>query len=88
MSWKSCGNCVRNRTNRMVGEYLACGETHKYWCNHLSHEKAFWEPIHCRLCGGPLSEIREHKIKVGDEEVIRHYRHCYSCHMEFYKEEE
>ena len=80
MNWKSCDNCGRKPT---------CGETGKYWCNHhFSHEKVFWKPFHCPLCGGSLSEIREHRTKAGDEEVIRHYRHCYSCHMEFYEEEE
>ena len=78
MSWKTCGNCVRNRINRMVGEYLACGETHKYWCNHLSQEMAFWEQIPCPLCGGILSEIREHNGKK--------YRHCYACHFEYEEE--
>lgn len=79
MSWKTCDNCGRKPT---------CDETSKYWCNHLPHEKAFWQPFHCPLCGGSLSEIREHRTKVGDEEKIRYYRHCYSCNMEFYEQEE
>ena len=37
-----------------------------------------WEPIRCR-CGGALSEIREHNGK--------RYRHCYSCHSEFYEDD-
>ena len=74
-SWKTCDNCWRSQT---------CGETSKYWCNNLPHEKAFWQPIYCKLCGGPLSETREHKPK--DEEETRRYRHCYACHMEFYEE--
>lgn len=36
-----------------------------------------WEPIRCR-CGGALSTTREHNG--------RRYRHCYSCHSEFYEE--
>ena len=37
-----------------------------------------WEPIPCKRCGGALSEIREHNGK--------RYRHCYSCHMEFFED--
>ena len=37
-----------------------------------------WKPMRCR-CGGTLSEIREHNGK--------RYRHCYSCHFEFFEEE-
>lgn len=65
MSYKSCGNCLLKVT---------CGETGKYWCNNLPHEKAFWQPIPCPLCGGTLSEIRTDRAK--------RWRHCYSCHME------
>ena len=36
-----------------------------------------WTPIPCR-CGGRLSEIRLHDGKA--------YRHCYSCHFDFYFE--
>lgn len=36
-----------------------------------------WKPILCR-CGGTLSTTRYHNG--------RPYRHCYSCHMEFYEE--
>jgi len=36
-----------------------------------------WEPIRCR-CGGALSTTRVHNG--------RRYRHCYSCHFEFYEE--
>lgn len=67
MSWKTCGNCSVKYCPWDVKEEP---------CN-------VWEPIHCPLCGGSMSEIREHKIKVGDEEKIRYYRHCYSCHFEF-----
>ena len=38
----------------------------------------YWKPIPCKYCGGPLSEIREHNG--------RKYRHCYSCHSEFFEE--
>lgn len=74
MSWKSCGNCK---------EFLMCPVQTKSalaWCT-------YWKPIPCPFCGGILSEVREHKTKVGSEDVIRHYRHCFSCHMEFYEEE-
>ena len=37
-----------------------------------------WEPIRCR-CGGTLSTTRVHNG--------RRYRHCYSCHSEFFEEE-
>jgi len=36
-----------------------------------------WKPIRCR-CGGALSTTREYKG--------RKYRHCYSCHAEFFEE--
>lgn len=70
MSWKSCGNCGRKPT---------CGENSRYWCNNLPHEKEFWQPLHCPICGGTLSEIREHNGKK--------YRHCYACHFEFEENE-
>lgn len=38
-----------------------------------------WEPMRCR-CGGALSTTRVHNG--------RKYRHCYSCHFEFFEEEE
>lgn len=75
-NWQSCGNCRRN---------TKC----PYWvfCEDKRSYMIAWEPIPCPLCGGSLSEVKEHKTKVGDEEVIRHYRHCFSCHMEFYEDE-
>lgn len=36
-----------------------------------------WKPLRCR-CGGALSTTRYHNGKP--------YRHCYSCHMEFYED--
>lgn len=36
-----------------------------------------WKPFRCR-CGGALSITRYHNG--------RPYRHCYSCHMEFYED--
>lgn len=39
----------------------------------------YWKSIPCKSCGGALSEIREHNG--------RKYRHCYSCHAEFFVEE-
>ena len=65
MSWKTCDNCA---------------DKIKYKCRGL-HDCEYcyygWKPIPCKLCGGPLSEIREHNG--------RKYRHCYACHMEFYE---
>ena len=63
--YKSCGNCRRKKT---------CGMLSSYWCNNSPHEKEFWCPIPCPLCGGTLSEIRT--------DGKRKWRHCYSCHME------
>ena len=40
----------------------------------------YYEPLRCR-CGGALSTTRYDKDG-------RPYRHCYSCHMEFYEDEE
>lgn len=46
----------------------------------MSDEPCFaWERIECPNCGGALSELRFHRGKS--------YRHCYSCHFEYYKEE-
>lgn len=73
MSWKTCGNCNRSGTA---------------YCDLCHRTTVLWRAIYCEKCGGVLSEVREHKIKTGNEEVIRHYRHCFSCHMEFYEEEE
>ena len=39
-----------------------------------------WKKLPCPRCGGALSTTREHNG--------RKYRHCYSCHKEFYLEEE
>lgn len=64
-NWKTCGNCM---------EFLMCPIQTKSalaWCT-------YWKPIPCPLCGGPLSEIREHNGKK--------YRHCYSCHFEYEEE--
>lgn len=63
-SWKSCGNCMRN---------TKC----PYWvfCEDKRSYMIAWEPIPCLLCGGILSEVREHNGKK--------YRHCFSCHFEF-----
>lgn len=38
-----------------------------------------WHPLRCR-CGGALSEIRY-------DTKNKPYRHCYSCHFDFYIEE-
>lgn len=47
-------------------------------CNACGVYGVFFEP-RCR-CGGRLSTIRMHNR--------RKYRHCYSCHFDFYLEEE
>lgn len=39
-----------------------------------------WEPSPCPRCGGALSATREHNG--------RKYRHCFSCHGEFFTEDE
>lgn len=62
MSWKSCCNCSVKYCPWDVKEKP---------CN-------IWEPIPCPLCGGILSEIREHNGKK--------YRHCYACHFEYEEE--
>ena len=67
-SWKTCDNCgVFPLTN-----YCTI-KTNTVICD-------YWKPILCERCGGPLSEVREHKG--------RKYRHCYSCHGEFFLEAE
>ena len=52
-----------------------CARNHCH-CENLR----LWTPIPCPVCGGVLSTIREHKGKK--------YRHCYSCHGEFFLEAE
>lgn len=59
-----------------------CGDTR---CRNFMEEHGLlygpicgeWQPIRCR-CGGALSTTRVHNG--------RRYRHCYSCHFEFYEE--
>ena len=51
-----------------------------------------WKPIPCPRCGGPLSELRKYRYGGGPiGELARYhgqwYRHCYSCHAEFFVEE-
>lgn len=62
-NWKSCGNCS------IVYD--------PYYCD-MCLEWNEWKPILCPLCGGILSEIREHNGKK--------YRHCYACHFEYEEE--
>lgn len=66
-NWQSCGNCRRN---------TKC----PYWvfCEDKRSYMIAWEPIPCPLCGGILSEVREHN---GMK-----YRHCYACHFEYEEE--
>lgn len=63
MSWKTCDNCINLYD--------------PYYCDRCL-DRDEWEPIHCPLCGGILSEIREHNGKK--------YRHCYACHFEYEEE--
>lgn len=37
-----------------------------------------WKPMPCKSCGGALSGTRIHNG--------RRYRHCFSCHFEYYEE--
>lgn len=67
MSYKSCGNCYWQEGGACNSPLAPrSGE-----CRKTFH---FWQPIHCPLCGGTLSEIRTDGTK--------RWRHCYSCHME------
>ena len=67
--WRSCDNC-RHFCKICAGGFVEICIT----------RKAFgWNPIPCKYCGGPLSEIREHNGKK--------YRHCYACHSEFYEDD-
>lgn len=62
---------------RNCGNCIAsCEEVIRRVLAHYDCE--FWTPIQCKYCGGLLSEIREHNG--------RKYRHCYSCHAEFFVE--
>ena len=64
MGWKTCDNCA---------------DLDEYDCRAAPAKNCeYWKPIPCKLCGGPLSETREHNGKK--------YRHCYACHMEFYED--
>lgn len=55
-------------------DYVLC----QYCENYKTHPA--WSRIECPNCGGALSELRFHRGKA--------YRHCYSCHFEFYDKEE
>lgn len=78
-NWQSCNNCYEKR---------ACDCMSLFPKECRLYGMKYWKPIPCPLCGGALSKIMEHKTKIGNEEVIRNYRHCFSCHMEFYEQEE
>lgn len=67
MSWKTCDNCINLYD--------------PYYCDRCL-DRDEWKPIPCPLCGGALSEVREH-IRPRQQ---RMYRHCYSCHFEFKEE--
>lgn len=61
-----------------MDEWRSCGNCARHHC-HCENLR-LWKPIPCERCGGPLSEIRYHRG--------RKYRHCYSCHFDFYFTEE
>ena len=61
-----------------MSDYKSCDNCSRHNC-HCENLK-LWKPITCPHCGGPLSTIREHNG--------RKYRHCYSCHGEFFLEAE
>lgn len=70
-----------------MSDWRSCDNCDNYQCYKHIVERGIetkkpcidWEPILCR-CGGALSEVREHNGKK--------YRHCYSCHGEFFLEAE
>jgi len=68
--WKSCDNC----RSIVDPSWCACRNCHD---DEGNKDKSMWEKIPCRRCSGALSEIRIDKDG-------RPYRHCYSCHGEFY----
>ena len=73
-SWKTCGNCAD----------VFCPFTEDKACES-------WLAIECPHCGGPLSELRKYRYGGGPiRELARYhgkwYRHCYSCHAEFFVE--
>lgn len=78
--WRSCDNCgVFPLTN-----YCTI-KTNTVICD-------YWKPIPCPHCGRPLSELRKYRYGGGPiGELARYhgqwYRHCYSCHAEFFEEE-
>ena len=82
-SWQSCENCAD----------ITCFETRLK--DHPSLWKLAcpdWKPIPCPHCGGPLSEKRKYRYGGGPiGELAKYsgkwYRHCYSCHAEFFVEE-
>ena len=62
-NWQTCDNCI--------GSTIECKPGRKDACY-------MWYQISCPLCGGALSEVREHNGKK--------YRHCYACHFEYEEE--
>ena len=63
-----------------MGDWKNCDNCKHADCQwKKGHACVLWKPILCERCGGPLSEVREHNGK--------RYRHCYSCHSEFFEEE-
>ena len=76
-SWASKVKCFFRR--------IICKITgHEYGC-------CGWKPIPCPRCGGPLSELRKYRYGGGPiGELAKYhgqwYRHCYSCHSEFFAE--
>lgn len=76
MGVKSCDNCRRARGECI---FIANPELKRIAEALVGGVPCDWKPIECPNCGGALSELRFHRGKS--------YRHCYSCHFEYYKEE-
>ncbi len=63
-----------------MGDWKSCDNCSRDLCSSRLDKGACgcWKPMPCPHCGGALSITREHNGK--------RYRHCYSCHSEFFEE--
>ena len=61
-----------------------CSQQNCKWHHIFPFYCGSWKPIPCKYCGGPLSEIREYRV---GKYKLKLYRHCYSCHFEFFEGE-
>lgn len=73
---RSCDNCG----DRKCYEYIQANPEMVNPELNLTTPCDYWQKFPCPFCGGALSEIRLHDGKK--------YRHCYSCHFDFYFTEE